>query len=120
MAWIALVPMAWCWTRKELPRSAYWSAYVGGVISHLLVLAWYRTCYNDGSVWFGPLSDVWWIISLLGGFFFLAMFWYGRRLARLSRLPMSIVLPVVWVSYELIRHHGGALFDQTGFPWAKL
>ncbi len=120
LAWIALVPLAWCWTRPQLPRSAYWTAFGGGVVAHLLALSWLRTSYRYDSAWLGPYADVWLSISMLCAIAFLAMFWYGRRLTSRTRLPMTFVLPITWVSYEFVRFSIGILFDQTGFPWAKL
>ena len=120
LAWIALVPMAWCWTQPCLPRSAYWAAYLGGVAAHLLALSWLRTSYCYGGRWFGPYADAWLAISLLCGVFFVGMFAYGGWLARRTPLPMTLLLPVVWVSYELVHQYGAVLIDQTGFPWCKL
>jgi len=120
LAWVALVPIAWCWTQPQLPRSAYWSAFGGGVVFHLLALDWLRHCYLDSQAWFGPYTDGWVILSLMNGLIFLGFFGYGRWLIRATRLPMALVLPAAWVTFELVRHHASVLVDQTGFPWAKL
>jgi len=114
LAWIALVPLAYCWTRPQLPKSAYWSAFVGGIVFYLLALGWIRYCYmEEGQAGFGPYTDGWLFISLLNGFFFLGFFAYGRWMLGVMRLPVALVLPVAWVTLELARHHVGALVDQT-------
>jgi len=120
LAWIALVPLACCWTQSQLPRSAYWSAFVGGVVFYLLALGWIRYCYLEGQGEFGPYTDGWIFISLLNGLFFVGFFAYGRWMLRATRFPVALVLPVAWVTFELLRYHVGALVDQMGFPWGKL
>lgn len=120
LAWIALTPLGFCWTLPNLSPAFYRSALIGGVLSNLAATAWVRTSYLETDPWFGPLSGGWLVIGLVYGLFFLATFEYGRRLAAAVRLSMTLTLPVVWVSYELVRHHFVLLLDQPGYPWGKL
>ena len=36
------------------------------------------------------------------------------------RLPMTVLLPLLWVTYEFVRHEMAELITGTGFPWLKL
>ncbi|NOY30301.1 MAG: apolipoprotein N-acyltransferase [Planctomycetes bacterium] len=119
LCYVALVPFAYALRASALPRATYAAAYLAGLAVHLVGMSWVLDCYRyENAV--GPYAVQWFWIGTWGGALFVAAFALGRVLAARSRLPMTVLLPLLWVTYEFIRHEMAELITGTGFPWLKL
>lgn len=91
-----------------------WIYFAGGFFSFFFTIHWIThaiTYYGGFPYIFAivPLS----LLSAVLGFFFLIFGYVREKLYNFSKLPYSIVDPIVWVSTEYIK-----TFLFTGFPWA--
>lgn len=119
VAWVALVPLGLAVADNRHSGARYLGAYLGGVAYHLIGLDWMRTCHGSHGL-DGTYALPWLIAGQVGALGFVAVFAAARWLRRNSTAPLSVLLPVAWLSFEWLRHHGAAIVDQTGFPWLKL
>ncbi len=119
LCYVALVPFAYVLIAPSIPRATYAAAYLAGLAVHLVGMSWMLDCYRyENSV--GPYAVPWFWIGTWGGILFVALFALGRIIAARWRLPMTVLLPLLWVTYEFIRHEVAELMSGTGFPWLKL
>lgn len=110
LAWVALVPWL-CLTRLPgHPRGLYVSAFLGALSFYLPVLQWARVA--------DPRMYVTWVVLAVGCSAYLVLtLALLRRLDRRTRLPLTVTLPVVWVSTEFLRWGvaGGFVSLLTGW-----
>jgi len=119
LCYVALLPFAYALIAPSIPRATYAAAYLAGLAVHLVGMAWVLDCYRyENAV--GPYAVQWFWIGTWGGALFVAMFALGRIIAARWRLPMTVLLPLLWVTYEFIRHEMADIITGTGFPWLKL
>ena len=119
LCYIALAPIGLAMTARQLPRSAYASAYLAGLLVHLAGMAWVLNCYRYESTW-GPYAIQWYWIGVWGGALLAGAFALGRLLSWRCRLPMTLLLPMLWVVLEFVRHEMAEVVTGTAFPWLKL
>jgi apolipoprotein N-acyltransferase len=120
LAWFALVPLGFVWTRRDATAIPLSTAFLGGLLYHGLALSWLRTCYAEPTQWFGPRTAAWLTMSIIVAAFFAAMCRYGHYLVRVVRLPATLALPLAWLSMEFAKQFAGLVFSQAEYPWAKL
>jgi len=119
VSYLALFPLALVLVAVEVRRSVYASAYLAGLTIHLVGMSWVLECYRYENV-IGPYLVQWFWIGSWGGAMLTGMVASGRFIHRRYPLPMTFLLPVLWVSYEFIRHQMAETVTGTGFPWLKL
>ena len=118
-AWIALVPFAAAMSRPKGSLELYLGAYLGGVIFSLHGLDYMRTRLIGSGLFESNVAD--WIANgCLWAFVWPVALYVGRRIARGGRIPMVIVLPMVWVSSEFVRQELGWLVSWSPFPWLQI
>ncbi len=120
LAWIVLIPIGWVWSDRARQTPSLAAIFCGGLIYHGLALNWLRTCYSDGTEWFGPRATAWFVISAICAAVFVVMWFYGQFLVRKVNLPVTLALPIAWVSMEFAKQYAGLIFVQMEFPWTKL
>ena len=108
LAWVALVPLFWLVTLREIRLKAYLGAWLGGLVFWLLALQWLTLLDVGGLTGWLVMSlvfSVWW-----------PLFLSVARLAVIRlRIPLMMAAPIVWVGLE----YGRAYF-LSGFPWYYL
>lgn len=108
LAWFAMAPLFGLVRAARPGRTAYVSAWAGGLAFWLLTIPWVMV--SDEGAWVAWLAmatvlSLWWPT-------FLAM----ARLAVLRlKLPLMLAAPVVWVALEFIQG-----YFLSGFPWYYL
>lgn len=110
LAWIGLVPYAWVLSPRTPAVAAYGGAFLGSAVFHMLGLWWICACLE------GVLAAVWFWLTLTAAVSCLGLTFLGRVLTRTTGWPMAVLLPLVWVTWEYVRHQGFALVDGGGFP----
>ena len=119
LCYVALVPFAFVLAAPSISRATYASTYLSGLVVHLVGMAWVLECYRyDKAI--GPYAVQWFWIGTWGGALLVAAFALGRIIMASWRLPVTILLPLLWIAYEFIRHEMADLATGTGFPWLKL
>jgi len=116
---VALVPFAYVLVKQNVPRATYASTYLAGLAVHLVGMAWVLDCYRYENV-VGPYAVQWFWIGTWGGFLLVSALAIGRIISTRWRLPATVLLPMLWVAYEFIRHEMADFATGTGFPWLKL
>jgi apolipoprotein N-acyltransferase len=120
MAWISLLPIASALLRRDHVFEVYAGAYFGGLVFNLIATDWIRTL-DGGFGLAGPSAPNWILEALV-----LALVWpmtvlLGRTFVReVPFLPMSVVLPVVWVCHECLVRYASIAVDETGWPFCFL
>jgi apolipoprotein N-acyltransferase len=108
LAWVALAPLFWLVTLREIRFKAYLAAWLGGLVFWLLALQW-LTLLDVGGL------TGWIIMSLLFSAWW-PLFLIVARLAVIRlRIPLMMAAPIVWVGLEYGRAH-----FLSGFPWYYL
>jgi apolipoprotein N-acyltransferase len=115
LAWVGLLPIASALTRRDRLFETYVGAYLGGLAFNLITTDWVRTL-EGGAGLAGSCAPDWIAQSQL-----LAIFWpltvlLGRILVSATRLPMSITLPLVWLTHEFLVRYLSVAFDFTAWP----
>ena len=118
-SFVAIVPLVIVFVARDVPRSIYASSFLAGLAVHLWGMAWVLDCYRYQNA-VGPYFVQWFWIGCCGGALFLGLVAIGRHLFQRWAIPATILLPAVWVTFEFIRHHSGAVIAKTDFPWMKL
>ncbi len=104
LAWVALVPWVVVIARLRLPKATLWSLLLGYAF------------FFFGANWLaevhiGALLLLAVPLAAFYAFFGLLLNILGRR----GRLPLTLAVPVAWVTVEFLRS-----FVLTGFPWLYL
>jgi len=119
LAWVALAPLGAVFSSQKMTLQSWSGVYLGGLFFHLSVFDWMRTLYGgvglDGSFFTG-----WLISGQFGAVLFCLMVAAGRRSVLIGQLPVTIALPLVWISYEYLQCYFTALFDQSGAQLVSL
>ena len=114
LVWIGLVPIAATIARRGHVVATYLGMYCAGLVFNLITTDWIRTL--DGGVGLsGQRAPDWLLQSQLLAMFWPVTLWLGRVLVTNWRLPMSLVLPIVWIVHEFLLRNVWALVDQTGW-----
>jgi len=113
LAWVALVPLGVVLSHPTMTLRSWAGVYLGGVVFHLWVLDWIRTLYGGVGL-HGSYVPGWLLSGQIGALLFCLMVAAGRCGVRHAKLPVTIVLPLVWMSYEYLQSYATAFFDQTG------
>ena len=119
IAWVALVPLGVVLSSPTMTLRSWAGVYLGGIICHLWILDWIRTLYGGTSLQ-GNYVSGWLISGQIGAMLFCLMVAAGRRGVRTAKMPVTIVLPLVWMSYEYLQCCVTSPFDQTGAPLVSL
>lgn len=108
LAWIALVPFLLLVRIETTTRRRYWSAFITGLLFYLAALSW-MTVPN-------PMMAVAWLgLSVYCSPIAPALIYMMRRLDARYGLPLTYIVPLVWIPVELIRSR-----LLGGFPWYLL
>jgi len=102
----ALAPLALVAIGSDRRHRLYWSAWASGFLGWAWMIHWIGAVTTGG----------WLALAAWQGLYVLAAVWAIRRLARGRRWPLAAVVPMVWVSLELVR---GA-WPAGGFGWFSL
>jgi apolipoprotein N-acyltransferase len=106
LAWVALVPWLFVALRGTR-RCAIVTSYGTTFLYHLLGLSWIGLVTAPG----------WVATTFLEGFYSVAIVLAVRWMRGRTRLPVSVLLPPLWVMGE---HHRGAHLLFIKFPWLLL
>jgi len=107
LAHVALAPAALLAIRSANPRRLLWTSYSVAMAWWLVKLGWMSRVTVGGYVVMAACLALYLPVAL----------WLVRQLHRRYRyLPMTLLLPMVWVSLELVRTY----FPAGGFLWFAL
>ncbi len=106
LAHAALVPAVVLAVRSDSEKRLAWSAYAVGLAWWLIQLNWLGQITVGGYAVLSAYLAVYWPVALL------AM----RALGSGCRVPMTLAVPLVWVSLEVVRTY----FPAGGFNWFAL
>lgn len=111
VAWFALIPLL-----LVMARRPFASGFIAGCAFFAPLLYWLNivmTTYGQLHPFFSLVAHLLLVVYL--ALFFGATTWLSCRFETVLRLPIIIVLPLVWIALEYLR---GLLF--SGFPWGLL
>ncbi len=117
--WVALVPFGLALAAPRIPRATFAAAYLAGLCVHLVGMSWVLDCYRYGNRW-GPYLFEWFWIGAYGGVLLVFVLVVGRTVSQRLRVPMMILLPALWVSFEFVRQELAGWIVGIDFPWLKL
>ncbi len=106
LSYLALVPMVILALKSQRPRRLVWTSWLVGVLWWLWMVRWIIPITWPGYV----------CMALILGAYWPAALGTMRILDRAWRLPMTLALPLAWVSWELVRGH----IIAGGFGWFTL
>jgi len=119
LCYVALMPFAYVLVAPKIPRATYAATYLAGLAIHLVCMSWVLDCYRyENTV--GPYAVQWFWIGTWGGALLVGALALGRIITTRWRLPATVLMPLLWVAYEFIRHEMADIATGTGFPWLKL
>ncbi len=107
LAHVALVPAVVLALRSDKPGRLAWTSYVIGVGWWLLMVRWLIPVTVGGYIGLSFFYGLYWLVA------FMALRWLDRCY---RRMPMTLAVPMVWVSLEMIRSHR----PSGGFGWFAL
>jgi apolipoprotein N-acyltransferase len=115
LAWIALVPLFYVIEGEGL-RRVFWWAYLQGFASYVVQLYWIPIPLHD----FADVHMRYAIFPMLAlagivAFNTAVAIWAGEFVARRTRIPAVLTMPVAWTAVEWIR-----TWFPVGFPWNLL
>src|ERR1035437_8331555 len=115
LAWVALVPLFYVIEGESMRRVFGW-AYLQGFASYLVSLYWIPIPLHD----FAGVRMSFAIVPmlLLAGIVAIntaVAIWAGEFVARRTRIPAVLTMPVAWTAVEWIR-----TYVPAGFPWNLL
>ena len=106
LAWVALVPLLGMVRAHARPtRSCMARLLFCGLVFFVLALQWMRVADDR-------MYALWLALALYCALYFPVAIFFLRFLARRTRLPLVVTLPVVWTALEFLRAH-----CISGFPW---
>jgi len=108
LAWIALAPLFWLVTLREVRSRAYLAAWAGGFAFWLLALDWLRML--DANAWLA-----WFVMALVFSLWWPAFLALARWAVLRLQIPLMLAAPIIWVALEYAR-----AYFLTGFPWYYL
>lgn len=108
LAWVALVPLLSLVRSTARPRRIYFCAWLGGLAFYFPVLQWLRVA--DDRMYFS-----WIFLALYCAAYWPLALYLIRLVGRRTRLPLVLIVPVVWTALEYLRSTFG-----TGFSWYLL
>lgn len=111
LAWVALVPLF-----SVMHEKPWRCGFSAGVVFFAIVLYWLNTVmitYGHLPLLLSLLAYLLLVVYL--AFFWGAICWCSCRIEKQLKLPLVLVLPIVWVVFEFFRN-----FLFTGFPWANI
>jgi len=115
LAWVALVPLFYAIEGESL-RRVFWWAYLQGFASYVVQLYWIPIPLHD-------FADVRMEFAIFPMFLLAGIvaintavaIWAGEFVARRTRIPAVLTMPVAWTAIEWIR-----TYFPIGFPWNLL
>ena len=115
LAWVALVPLFYV-IEGESMRRVFWWAYLQGFASYVVQLYWIPIPLHD----FADVRMEFAIFPmlLLAGIVAIdtaVAIWAGEFIARRTRIPAVVTMPMAWTAVEWIR-----TYFPIGFPWNLL
>jgi apolipoprotein N-acyltransferase len=115
LAWVALVPLFYVIEGESMRRVFGW-AYLQGFASYVVSLYWIPIPLHD----FADVRMEFAILPmlLLAGVVAIdtaVAIWAGELVARRTRIPAVLTMPVAWTAVEWIR-----TYVPAGFPWNLL
>lgn len=102
-----------------MSRTAWAGVYVGGVAFHAVALDWIRTLY-DGVGFSGDYVPAWVVASQVGAVTFCLMVYGGRYGVLRLKLPVALVLPLVWICFEYLQQFVMGVLAQSSTPFLSL
>ncbi|MEX0777239.1 MAG: apolipoprotein N-acyltransferase [Phycisphaeraceae bacterium] len=107
LAHVALVPAVILALRSTDSRRLFWASYLVGAVWWLLMVRWLMVVTVGGYIGLSLFYGLYWAVGLM----------LIRGLdRRYGRFPMTLAVPMVWVSLEMIRGHA----PWGGFGWFVL
>jgi apolipoprotein N-acyltransferase len=115
LAWVALVPLFYV-IEGESMRRVFWWAYLQGFASYIVSLYWIPIPLHD----FADVHMAFAIFPMLALAGIVAIntavaIWAGEFIARRTRIPAVITMPVAWAALEWFR-----TYVPASFPWNLL
>ncbi len=115
LAWVALVPLFYV-IEGESMRRVFWWAYLQGFAANVVSLYWIPIPLHD----FADVHMAFAIFPMLALAGIVAIstavaIWAGEFIARRTRIPAVISMPVAWTALEWFR-----TYIPVGFPWNLL
>ena len=107
LVWVALVPLLSLVTSPSRPRTAYLSAWLGGLIFWVASLHWIMELH--------PAAWLAWMALALYQSVYWPLFLAAARLLVKRGIPLVAAAPVAWVACEYVQAHA-----LSGFPWFYL
>ncbi len=115
LAWVAFVPLFYV-IEGESMRRVFWWAYLQGFASYVVQLYWIPIPLHD----FADVRMEFAIFPMLAlagivAFNTAAAIWAGEFVARRTRIPAVITMPIAWTAIEWFR-----TYVPAAFPWNLL
>ncbi len=115
LAWVALVPLFYVIEGESMWRVLWW-AYLQGFAANVVELYWIPIPLHD----FADVHMAFAIFPMLALAGIVAVntavaIWAGEFIARRTRIPAVITMPVAWTALEWFR-----TYIPVGFPWNLL
>ena len=115
LAWVALVPLFYAIEGESL-RRVFWWAYLQGFAAYVVELYWIPIPLHD----FADVRMEFAIFPMLALAGIVAVntavaIWAGEFVARRTRIPAVLTMPIAWTAVEWFR-----TWFPVGFPWNLL
>ncbi len=108
LAWVALVPLLTLVRSGASKKRIFFCAWAGGLLFFWPALQWMRVA--DPTMY-----ATWALLATYCALYLPAGVLLVRFLDRMTRLPLIVTVPVVWVALDFLRAH-----LATGFTWYML
>jgi apolipoprotein N-acyltransferase len=115
LAWVAFVPLFYALEGEGLGRVLWWG-WLQGFASYVASLYWIPIPLHDFANVRMELAIL--PLLLLAGvvaIYTAIAIWAGEFIARRSRIPAVVTMPIAWTAFEWIR-----TYFPIGFPWNLL
>src|SRR5216684_1309928 len=115
LAWVAFVPLFYVLEGESLRRVFGW-AWLQGFASYIGSLYWIPIPLHDfADVRIGLAIIPMLLLAAIVGIFTAFAIWAGEFVARRSRIPTVVTMPIAWTAVEWIRY-----YFPVPFPWNLL